>query len=178
MPAKFNIAKTSLMARLALAIYVSAIVLLMTFTGGCGVAYTRITQTYEDRQIMSKAQAIENIKGYTFASVSADENGFGYQIYVKDAEWNADYRPSGHYTHYTRYHYDERHIAFGDVREIHLHWVDLFGASDTGADVTLVDQHGASLFQFYFRGGSLDPKTRRAVQQMLSSLLTLCPNVQ
>jgi hypothetical protein len=153
----------------------SALTLVLAAAGGCGLVYTRITQAYGNKQVVSKAQAIAQINAvmpaimnpYWSQFQSANESGI---FYIKNTEL----------------HYEQKFIAFKDVWGIRQHGI----ASTPGnVEITLLDKNGNSLCTLTFVGSSgvglsgVDPNgvggnSAGQVRLFLSSFLAVCPNVK
>jgi hypothetical protein len=170
-----NSTKTASMARFGRAAYLSTLVLAFTLTSGCGFVYQRITQTYENKEIIPKAQAIGQINEVTPCLVHSVWSQFQY------ADENGI-----HYIQNTKYHYVQKYIAFADVCGIRKQGVV---GSPTDVSITLLDKNDKSLYTFEFIGPlesgqyAINPNgpggnTPKSVQPFLSSLLALCPNAR
>jgi hypothetical protein len=150
---------------------------------GCGLVYTRITQSYQNKEVLSQAQAVQVIEEFTGAAV--DENEITVPINVVDST-QTSFSPSNGFTQTKTteifYHNEQKTLKFADVWGIQTH-----GVVDTPGNltVTLFDKNGNALVGWTFHG-SLDAEYFPGVatnssendRRFLSGLLVLCPNVQ
>jgi hypothetical protein len=175
-----NNAKVSAVSRLRQATKGISLALLLSLLGGCGTVYKNITQTYVNRQSMDKGQAVHFLNSYP--NVTVKEDGIIYNVKIIDKVWNGPtigYGYGSHYTQYTQYHYEERHVAFADVHKIVQHGVIGFMAKDSYVNVTIFDKNNKQLFTFEFNGTKgPEANSPETILPVMSSLLALCPNVK